>query len=56
MKEPFFCFRSNFRAITRLETLATQARFQVARYMQSVGGVQLNRKREFFWSHFPFVS
>ena len=22
---PFFCFRSNFRAITRLETLATQA-------------------------------
>ena len=25
MKEPFFCFRSNFRAITRLETLATQA-------------------------------
>ena len=26
MKEPFFCFRSNFRAITRLETLATQAR------------------------------
>ena len=23
--EPFFCFRSNFRAITRLETLATQA-------------------------------
>ena len=24
-KKPFFCFRSNFRAITRLETLATQA-------------------------------
>ena len=24
--EPFFCVRSNFRAITRLETLATQAR------------------------------
>ena len=24
--KPFFCFRSNFRAITRLETLATQAR------------------------------
>ena len=23
--QPFFCFRSNFRAITRLETLATQA-------------------------------
>ena len=23
-KEPFFCFRSNFRPITRLETLATQ--------------------------------
>ena len=23
--EPFFCFRSNFRVITRLETLATQA-------------------------------
>ena len=22
--QPFFCFRSNFRAITRLETLATQ--------------------------------
>ena len=25
----FFCFRSNFRAITRLETLATQARENV---------------------------
>ena len=25
--QPFFCFRSNFRAITRLETLATQARW-----------------------------
>ena len=24
-RQPFFCFRSNFRAITRLETLATQA-------------------------------
>ena len=24
--QPFFCFRSNFRAITRLETLATQAK------------------------------
>ena len=24
----FFCFRSNFRAITRLETLATQARLR----------------------------
>ena len=24
-ERPFFCFRSNFRAITRLETLATQA-------------------------------
>ena len=24
--QPFFCFRSNFRTITRLETLATQAR------------------------------
>ena len=24
--QPFFCFRSNFRAITRMETLATQAR------------------------------
>ena len=23
--QPYFCFRSNFRAITRLETLATQA-------------------------------
>ena len=23
----FFCFRSNFRAITRLETLATQANY-----------------------------
>ena len=23
--QPFFCFLSNFRAITRLETLATQA-------------------------------
>ena len=23
-KEPFFCFRSNFRPITRLETLASQ--------------------------------
>ena len=23
--QPFFCFRSNFRAKTRLETLATQA-------------------------------
>ena len=23
--QPFFCFRSNFRAITRLQTLATQA-------------------------------
>ena len=23
--QPFFCFRFNFRAITRLETLATQA-------------------------------
>ena len=23
--QPFFCFRSNFRTITRLETLATQA-------------------------------
>ena len=27
MKEPFFCFRSNFGAITRLETLATEASF-----------------------------
>ena len=26
--QPFFCFRSSFRAITRLETLATQARRQ----------------------------
>ena len=25
MNEPFFCFRSNLRVITRLETLATQA-------------------------------
>ena len=24
--QPFFCFLSNFRAITRLETLATQAK------------------------------
>ena len=24
-EQPFFCFLSNFRAITRLETLATQA-------------------------------
>ena len=24
-RQPFFCFRSNFRAITRLETLVTQA-------------------------------
>ena len=27
--QPFFCFRLNFRAITRLETLATQANFWV---------------------------
>ena len=27
----FFCFRSNFRAITRLETLATQARPAIER-------------------------
>ena len=27
-KQPFFCFRSNFRAITRWETLATQANFE----------------------------
>ena len=25
LMQPFFCFGSNFRAITRLETLATQA-------------------------------
>ena len=31
-KEPFFCFRSNFRAITRLETLATQARSSVEQW------------------------
>ena len=29
--KPFFCFRSNFRAITRLETLATQAMPEVSR-------------------------
>ena len=28
----FFCFRSNFRAITRLETLATQARSSVEQW------------------------
>ena len=28
--QPFFCFRSNFRAITRLETLATQAIISMA--------------------------
>ena len=33
--QPFFCFRSNFRAITRLETLATQAnRYQINRLFQ----------------------
>ena len=29
--QPFFCFRSNFRAITRLETLAKQASRGVAK-------------------------
>ena len=28
-KEPFFCFRSNFRPIIRLETLATQAKISL---------------------------
>ena len=33
-ERPFFCFRSNFRVITRLETLATQAmaKFKVVLY------------------------
>ena len=29
---PFFCSRSNFRAMTRLETLATQASKNISRY------------------------
>ena len=36
--QPFFCFRSNFRAITRLETLATQAIAWVASVPARVRG------------------
>ena len=34
--QPFFCFRSNFRAITRLETLATQARRKLFGCLQKI--------------------
>ena len=34
--QPFFCFRSTFRAITRLETLATQATIEALRLYHEV--------------------
>ena len=37
--QPFFCFRSNFRAITRLETLATQAT------LMSTGSLVIHRPK-----------
>ena len=51
----FFCFRSNFRAITRLETLATQARRRPAPNAKIIGHACAPTSRSSLFSRLIFT-